>query len=102
MVTLAAMIDRVDQEVGRRDNGLAYVQTGEDLDQIVGMGPHDDLAGLQHLLLIEHEYQVALTGHHHGLDGASLGGRIRPESSEWVMMSPPIKRVETPQEVCQT
>ena len=31
--------------------------------------------------------------------GAMAGGRTRPLSSPWVMMMPPIKRVETPQEV---
>ena len=31
--------------------------------------------------------------------GASLGGNTSPLSSEWVMMRPPTRRVETPQEV---
>src|SRR5437899_934688 len=34
--------------------------------------------------------------------GASLGGPTRPLSSECVMISPPISRVETPQEVFHT
>ena len=33
--------------------------------------------------------------------GASFGGNTRPLSSECVMMSAPIKRVDTPQEVAQ-
>jgi len=33
--------------------------------------------------------------------GASLGGRIRPWSSPWVMIIAPTKRVENPQEVVQ-
>ena len=36
------------------------------------------------------------------LTGASLGGSTRPLSSEWLMISPPIRRVLTPQLVCQT
>jgi len=34
--------------------------------------------------------------------GASFGGSTRPSSSEWVMMRPPIRRVETPQLVAHT
>ena len=33
--------------------------------------------------------------------GASRGGTTSPLSSEWVMMSPPMSRVETPQLVAQ-
>ena len=33
--------------------------------------------------------------------GASLGGRIKPWSSPWVMMIAPMKRVESPQDVVQ-
>jgi len=33
---------------------------------------------------------------------ASFGGTTSPESSEWVITSPPISRVEAPHEVCQT
>ena len=29
--------------------------------------------------------------------GAMAGGRRRPSSSPWVMITPPISRVETPQ-----
>ena len=34
--------------------------------------------------------------------GATRGGSCSPLSSPWVMMTPPIRRVETPHEVCQT
>ena len=34
--------------------------------------------------------------------GAILGGSTRPLSSEWLMISPPMSRVLTPQLVCQT
>ena len=34
--------------------------------------------------------------------GATFGGSTRPLSSEWVMISPPMSRVLTPQLVCQT
>ena len=33
--------------------------------------------------------------------GATAGGSTRPLSSEWVMMTAPISRVETPHEVVQ-
>ena len=33
--------------------------------------------------------------------GAILGGSTRPSSSEWVMITAPISRVETPHEVVQ-
>ena len=32
---------------------------------------------------------------------ATLGGSLRPRSSPWTMISPPIIRVEVPQDVCQ-
>ena len=34
--------------------------------------------------------------------GARAGGNTSPLSSEWVMISAPIRRVDTPQEVAQT
>ena len=34
--------------------------------------------------------------------GASFGGSTRPLSSEWLMIRPPTRRVETPQLVCHT
>ena len=34
--------------------------------------------------------------------GASEGGNTSPLSSEWVMISAPIRRVDTPHEVAQT
>ena len=34
--------------------------------------------------------------------GAIFGGRTRPLSSEWLITKPPIRRVLTPQLVCQT
>jgi hypothetical protein len=40
--------------------------------------------------------------HYHHLIGAKLGGKTNPLSSECVITSAPIKRVETPHEVPQT
>ena len=34
--------------------------------------------------------------------GATLGGSMRPLSSPWVMITPPMSRVDTPHDVVQT
>ena len=47
------------------------------------------------------QYALLVLGHgdHHGWMGAMRGGSTRPLLSPWVMMMPPIIRVDTPQEV---
>ena len=55
----------------------------------------------QVLPFMERNYPVFGTPAQRCLMGASFGGNTRPVSSEWVMMSAPMRRVDVPQLVAQ-